>query len=177
MPNLNSKQREELISQLNSGDEVRLEDAIATVKAKGDATLVPDLLTVMVETDDMAVVNAIALTFFDLKDAEALDVLIDHLMDTRFEAVRVQMLTACWQCGLDTSHRLPVFLNVALLGDYMEVLEVLTIIESWDGFDDQLTLKEEVFRFKDAISELEVTEAEDLYMSIIEVLNGYMVGE
>jgi hypothetical protein len=172
---LNKTQREELLVKLRSGDEQQLSDAIATVKKEGDAELVPDLLTVLATTDDMAVANAIAQTFFDLKDPVALDAMIDRLMDERFESIRVQMLTACWQSGIDTSHRLPVFLNVALLGDYMEVLEVLTIIENWDSFHDQLTLKEEIHRFKDAISELEVTESEDLYMSIIEVLNGFNV--
>ncbi|MCF8256256.1 MAG: hypothetical protein K9J06_01800 [Flavobacteriales bacterium] len=174
MPDLNQTEREQLIAQLNSGDGRKVAGAIAKVKAQGDATLIPDLLTVLATTDDMEAASAIALTLFDLKDAEALNVMIDHLMDPRFEPVRVQMLAACWQCGLDTSHRLPVFLNVALLGDYMEVLEVLTIIENWDGFEDQLTLTEEIHRFKDAISELEISEAEDLYMSILEVLNGYI---
>jgi len=174
MPNLDQTQRSELIAQLTSGNEAKLAEAITKVKTVGDATLIPDLLTVLAETDDMAAASAIALTLFDLKDAEALDVMIDHLMDERFQSIRVQMLAACWQCGLDTSHRLPVFLNVALLGDYLEVLEVLTILENWDGFADQLTLREEIHRFKDAISELEISEAEDLYMSIIEVLNGYL---
>lgn len=174
MPNLDQTQRSELIAQLTSGNEAKLAEVISKVKTVGDATLIPDLLTVLAETDDMAAASAIALTLFDLKDAEALDVMIDHLMDERFQSVRVQMLAACWQCGLDTSHRLPVFLNVALLGDYLEVLEVLTIIENWDGFTDQLTLREEIHRFKDAISELEISDAEDLYMSIIEVLNGFL---
>jgi hypothetical protein len=175
MPNLDQTQREQLIAQLTSGNEQKLAEAIALLKSVGDATLIPDLLTVLAETDDMAAASAIALTLFDLKDAGALDVMIDHLMDERFQSIRVQMLAACWQCGLDTSHRLPVFLNVALLGDYLEVLEVLTIIENWDGFADQLTLREEIHRFKDAISELEISDAEDLYMSIIEVLNGYVM--
>lgn len=174
MPNLDQTQRSELIAQLTSGNEAKLAEVISKVKTVGDATLIPDLLTVLAETDDMAAASAIALTLFDLKDAEALDVMIDHLMDERFQSVRVQVLAACWQCGLDTSHRLPVFLNVALLGDYLEVLEVLTIIENWDGFTDQLTLREEIHRFKDAISELEISDAEDLYMSIIEVLNGFL---
>lgn len=175
MPNLDQTQRKALIEQLTSGNEHKLAEAISTVKSDGDAQLIPDLLTVLAETDDMAAASAIALTLFDLKDAEALNVIIDHLMDERFGTIRVQMLAACWQCGLDTSHRLPVFINVALLGDYLEVLEVLTIIENWDGFQDQLTLREEIDRFKDAISELEVSDAEDLYMSIIEVLNGYLI--
>ena len=55
----------------------------------------------------------------------------------------------------------------------MEVLEVLTIAENWDGFPDQLLLKEEIARFRDAMSEMEITEVEDLYLSILEVLVGF----
>lgn len=174
MSDLNQNQHAEIVAKLGSGDERKLAEAIADIKTNGDATLMPDLLTVLAETDDLTVSNAIAQTLFDLKDADALNVLIDHLTDPRFESIRVQMLTACWQCGLDASQRLPVFLNVALMGDYMEVLEVLTIIENWDGFSDQLLLNEELSRFKDAISELPLTESEDLLLSIVAVLNGFV---
>jgi hypothetical protein len=173
MKGLTTTGREELIAKLNSKDELKVKEAVATIKVHGDATLVTDLLTVFAATEDSVTVNAISQLLFDLKDQAALNVLIDHLQDPRFESIRVQMLQACWQCGLETWPRLPVFLNIALLGDYMEVLEVLTIVENWDGFPDQLLLKEGIARFRDAMSEMEITEVEDLYLSIVEVLNQF----
>jgi HEAT repeat protein len=89
MSTLNKTQREELLEKLRSGDEQQLSDAIATVKKEGDAELVPDLLTVLATTDDMAVANAIAQTFFDLKDPVALDAMIDRLMH-HGEAILIQ---------------------------------------------------------------------------------------
>jgi hypothetical protein len=173
MKGLTTTGRDELIAKLNSKDELKVEEAVAAIKVNGDASLITDLLIVLATTDDAVTVNSISQLLFDLKDQAALNVLIDHLQDPRFESIRVQMLQACWQCGLETWPRLPVFLNIALLGDYMEVLEVLTIAENWDGFPDQLLLKEEIARFRDAMSEMEITEVEDLYLSILEVLVGF----
>lgn len=173
MKGLTTTGRDELIAKLNSKDELKVEEAVAAIKVDGDASLITDLLIVLATTDDSVTVNSISQLLFDLKDQAALNVLIDHLQDPRFESIRVQMLQACWQCGLETWPRLPVFLNIALLGDYMEVLEVLTIAENWDGFPDQLLLKEEIARFRDAMSEMEITEVEDLYLSILEVLVGF----
>jgi hypothetical protein len=173
MKGLTTTGRDELIAKLNSKDELKVEEAVAAIKVDGDASLITDLLIVLATTDDAVTVNSISQLLFDLKDQAALNVLIDHLQDPRFESIRVQMLQACWQCGLETWPRLPVFLNIALLGDYMEVLEVLTIAENWDGFPDQLLLKEEIARFRDAMSEMEITEVEDLYLSILEVLVGF----
>jgi len=173
MKGLTTTGRDELIAKLNSKDELKVEEAVAAIKVDGDASLITDLLIVLATTDDAVTVNSISQLLFDLKDQAALNVLIDHLQDPRFESIRVQMLQACWQCGQETWPRLPVFLNIALLGDYMEVLEVLTIAENWDGFPDQLLLKEEIARFRDAMSEMEITEVEDLYLSILEVLVGF----
>lgn len=173
MTGLTKSEHATLIADLSGGNETKVQQAVATIKAKGDASLIPDLLTVLATTEDLFAANALAQLLFDLKDLAALNVLIDHLQDARFENIRVQMLQACWQSGLETWPRLPIFLNVALLGDYMEVLEVLTIVENWDGFPDQLLLKEEIARFRDAMSELEITEVEDLYLSILDVLVGF----
>jgi len=173
MTGLTTSERETIIADLNGGNETKVEQAVTTIKAKGDASLIPELLMVLATTEDLFAANALSQLLFDLKDQAALNVLIDHLQDPRFENIRVQMLQACWQCGLETWPRLPIFLNIALLGDYMEVLEVLTILENWDGFPDQLLLKEEIARFRDAMSELEITEVEDLYLSILEVLVGF----
>jgi hypothetical protein len=164
-----------LLAALQSKDADIVLKAISDLKSLGDASLMPELLTLLANSENDEVQQQVAQLLFDLKDPRALDVLIDHLTDARFATIRVQMLAACWQCGLDTSHRLPALLNVAITTtDYLEVLEVLTIIENWDGISDQLTLREELHRFKDAMSELEISEAEDLMLSIVESLNGFV---
>jgi len=165
--------REQWLSLLKSNDDLQVEEAIAQVKMQGDATVIPDLLSTLATTAHLPTAQAISQVLFDLKDAAALNMLIDNLLNPSYENIRVQMLQACWQCGLDTSHRLPDLINVAIIGDYMEVLEVLTIIENWDKFTDQLMLKEELVRFRDALSEMEITEMEDLYVSISGILSGF----
>jgi len=174
METTENKEHRLMLAALQSGDVDAVAQAVNDIKKGGDAGLMPELLRLLAESRDDAVLQQVAQLLSDLKDPKALDVMIDHLADERFAAIRVQMLAACWQCGLDTSHRLPALLNVALTGDYLEILEVLTIIENWDGVSDQLTLREELHRFKDAMSELEISEAEDLLLSIVEVLNGFV---
>jgi HEAT repeat protein len=174
MEKKDNQQHQRLLAALQSDDAAAVGQAIDDLKASGDASLIPELLKLLAESENEAVLQQVSQLLFDLKDPKALDVLIDHLTDTRFADIRTQMLEACWQCGLDTSHRLPTLLNVAITGSYLEILEVLTIIENWDGMSDQLTLREELHRFKDAMSELEISEAEDLMLSIVEVLNGFV---
>lgn len=175
MEKTENKEHQRLLAALQSGETGAVTQAVSDIKKQGDSSLMPELLRLLTESTDDTVLQQVSLLLFDLKDAQALDVLIDHLTDERFVTIRVQMLAACWQCGLDTSHRLPALLNVAITSrDYLEILEVLTIIENWEGVSDQLTLREEVHRFKDAMSELEISEAEDLMLSIVEVLNGFI---
>jgi hypothetical protein len=173
MNELTQTEQQKLFADLNSLDAQKVDGAIAVIKHKGNGSMLPHLLLILSQTENEHTVNALSQLLFDLKDAEALNVMIDHLGDERLSNIRVQMLAACWQSGLDTSHRLPDLLNVALEGDYMETLEVLTIIENWDGFADSSLLESEIVRFKDALSETDITEVEDLYLSILEVLKGF----
>lgn len=174
MANLTTSQRKDVLTDLYSGDEKRVDAALSTIKQKGDASMVSDLLQIVVGSENEHTVNAVWQLLFTLKDEEAVNALIDFLKDEQFEGIRVMILTACWECGLDTSHRLSDLLNVALEGHYLEVLEVLTIVENWEKIPNQAMLKEETVRFRDALSEKDITETEDLYQSLLSVLDAFI---
>jgi hypothetical protein len=175
MAKIAKNNRDSVVSDLKSENEFLALAAIEKLKKGGDATYIPDLLSVLSLTNHSSIENAIAQLLFDLKDPEALGVVVDQLDNESFSNIRVLMLSACWHTGLDLSNRLPEFISIASTGTYMECLEVLTVIENWEAIADQEMLENEILRLQAFLSESDTPENDEMIFSIIEVMQTFLV--
>lgn len=173
MAKIAKNHKDSIISDLKSENELLALAAIEKIKKGGDASYMPELLRVLSLTKHASIENAIAQLLFDLKDPEAISVLVDQLGNESFLDIRVLMLSACWQTGLDLSHRLPDFITIASTGTYMECLEVLTVIENWEAIADQEVLDNEILRLQACLSESDTPENDEMIFSIIEVMEKF----
>ncbi len=175
MAKISKKDRESVIKDLKSNDEAFALKAVEKIKKGGDATYINDLLEALQATTELGIENAISQLLFDLKDKEALEQIVDQLGNPGFSDVRVLMLSACWQSGVDLNHRLHDFITVASVGNYMECLEVLTVVENWEAVNDQEMLQNEIIRLKAFLSESDTPENDEMIFSILEELEKFVV--
>jgi HEAT repeat protein len=175
MAKISKTNRASLIKDLKSNDETVVLNAIEKVKKGGDVSYMLELLDALTATTEPGIESSISQLLFDLKDKEAIEELVNQLVNPAYEDIRVIMLSACWQSGIDTSHRLPDFVTVVSTGSYIECLEVLTIIENWEDFSNQETLDLELLRLKSLLSESDKPENDEMVFSIIEVLELFIV--
>lgn len=173
MASINKKDREGLVKDLQSNDENVALKAIDKLKRSGDATFIPEILTALKNTTEVGIENALSQMLFDLKDKAAVEELVEQLSNPAFFDIRVIMLSACWQSGFDLSHRLPEFVTVASTGNYMECLEVLTVVENWEGVEDQEMLENETLRLRAYVNESDRPENDEMIFSILEVLEKF----
>ena len=170
---ISKKDREGVIKDLKSNDEKLALKAVTKLKKGADSSYVAEILTALRDTTEIRIENAISQMLFDLKDQEAVEELVTQLTNPEFFDIRVIMLSACWQTGLDLSHRLPDFITVASTGSYMECLEVLTVIENWEGIKNQEMLENETLRLKAFLSESDTPENDEMIFSIEEVMGKF----
>jgi hypothetical protein len=175
MAKISKNTRASVIKDLKSNDEAFALKAIEKVKKGGDATMINDLLTALAETTEVGIENSISQLLFDLKDKGAIERIVNQLQNQAYSDIRVIMLSACWQSGIDVSHRLPELITVVSTGSYMECLEVLTIAENWEGISDQQMLEIEIIRLKSLLSETDTPENDEMIFSLIEVLEKFVV--
>lgn len=175
MAKISKTNRASVIKDLKSDNEIIALAAIDKLKKGGDASYIPEILTALSATTEVAIENAISQMLFDLKDKVAVEELVNQLMNSDYADIRVLMLSACWQSGADLSHRLPDFITVASTGTYMECLEVLTVIENWESIKDQEMLENEIIRFKAYLNESDTPENDEMIFSIIEVMEKFVV--
>lgn len=173
MAGISKKDRPSVIKDLKSNDEKLALGAISKIKKGGDAGFILEILTALRDTSEVGIENAISQMLFDLKDREAIEELVTQLTNPEFAEVRVIMLSACWQCGLNLSHRLPDFITVASMGNYMECLETLTVIENWERIKDSEMLENETLRLRAYLAESDAPENDEMIFSIIEVLERF----
>lgn len=167
--------RVSVINDLKSNNETVALAAVDKLKKAGDATFIPEILSALSSTTEVAIENALAQMLFDLKDKEAVEEVVNQLFTEEFKDIRVLMLSACWQTGMDLSHRLPDLITVVTIGSYMECLEVLTIVENWEAIKDQEMLENEIIRLQAYLSESDTPENDEMIFSIIEVLQQFIV--
>jgi HEAT repeat protein len=175
MAKIAKNNRESVISDLKSENELLALAAIEKLKKGGDASYIPAILSALSQTNEISIENGIAQLLFDLKDPEALNELVNQLSSESFSDIRLLMLSACWHTGLDLSHRLPEFITIASTGSYMECLEVLTVIENWEAVADQEMLENEILRLQAFLSESDTPENDEMIFSIIEVMETFLV--
>lgn len=173
MSKLNTEKRAALVTDLMSENETIALAAIEKVKKSGDAAMVPSILKALASTKEISIENALSQLLFDLKDKEAVEELVNQLQNPEFSEIRVLMLSACWQTGMDMSHRLSDFITIACTGTYMECLEVLTVIENWETIKDQDMLENETIRLKSYLSESDTPENDEMIFSILEVMENF----
>jgi len=175
MAKISKTNRASVIKDLKSNDEAFALKAIEKIKKGGDASYINDVLEALLATTEIGIESSISQLLFDLKDKEAVEELVNQLSNPSFADIRVLILSACWQSGIDLNHRLADFVTVATVGSYMECLEVLTVIENWEAIKDQEMLENETIRLKAFLSESDTPENDEMIFSIVEELEKFVV--
>ncbi len=122
----------ELRSGLASPDENEVQKAVESAREEGDARIVPDLIEVWAVTENEDIRNSIINIFYDLKDSEATEHLLEALDHPDIQD-RSDLLAVFWNSRLDGSDKIDKFTEIAVEGSYQEAFEALTAIEEMEG--------------------------------------------
>lgn len=160
---------------MTSLDEAVVNKALDKIRKSGDHTFVGPLMQRLVTGDNTLVHAMIIQLFQDLKDKPSMEILLDEMVDSKFNDLRPKLLECVWQSGIDVRHRLDSIIDINLQGDYLVCLETLTIVENFDpGIDDE-TLNRNIEKMKVHMLE-DADTSDELRLSLIEVLENFRVG-
>ncbi|HLP56830.1 MAG TPA: hypothetical protein VK151_17455 [Fluviicola sp.] len=151
--NSNSKQHQlkvgQLLTDLRSGDELKVGAAIKSFHVHGDAGVIAPLVEVwrggLSEENTAAMMEL----FEGLKDSSTVAPLMDAFRDEANAPIKRQLLSAFWNSKLDFSAYLSDFVLFAIDGDFLDAFEAITLIEQFETLvpesaimESQLLLKE-----------------------------------
>jgi hypothetical protein len=99
------------------------------IRNSGSVKMLPILFELINNKTDAVVRNEIIRLLSDLKNQDAVPLIVDSINKQDFGEYLPTVVAACWQSGLDFSDHLRSFANLFIHADFITSLEAFTVIE------------------------------------------------
>ena len=107
--------------------------AIEQIKQEGDISIVPELLDILLQSQDSNTITNLTALLSDVKESDFKTVLMDKLINATSDSGKANLLRICWESAIDFSEYLDVFIDMLLNDDFITALEASTVIENLQG--------------------------------------------
>ena len=112
--------KQDILKQLSSNDMDVVRGAIEQIKQEGDISIAPELLDILLQSQDPNMITNLTALLSDVKESD-------------FKTVLMDKLRICWESAIDFSEYLDVFVDMLLHEDFITALEASTVIENLHG--------------------------------------------
>lgn len=132
----------EIKTKLFSPDTLVVLEALNSLKNKGNKYYMPILFELLLSKPETEVEKEIIQLLGTIKDKEAVSVFIHALSEAKFKPVRKEILSACWQNGLDFSSAIDIFADIVINDEWEVAFEAFTVIENMEHLPAKDDFKE-----------------------------------
>jgi len=151
-----SKVNQEIKNRLFSANTHEVIAAINLLKEKGNKDYLPILFELLVNNPEDEVKKAILTLFGTVKDNETIPLFVEALQEDKFRSIRKEILTTCWQNGLDFSSHLELLIDIIVSDEWEIAFEAFTLIENMEHFPPE----NEMYQIKLKIASILKTSAD-----------------
>lgn len=116
--------------------------ALNTLKDKGNKEYLPILFELLLSKPESEIEKEISKLLGTVKDKDTISVFIEALKEEKFKPIRKEILTTCWQNGLDFSSHINVFVDLIINDEWAVAFEAFTVIENLKHFPPAEEFKE-----------------------------------
>lgn len=137
-----------LLADVQSGVPAKVRTALDALQVSGKDTIIEPLIrSIALQTDEESIEEIIEF-LSSLKSTSASKEVMACLRNPELSEFKIQVLSTIWNSPLDYSEYLAEFVEMAVTGDFLVLIECLTIIENLNGpfeeadiLESQLLLK------------------------------------
>lgn len=160
-----------LQKDLLSGDKDKVVAAIKKVAKDGNASIIDALLQATFKSGFPEALEEGKKILFNIKDQGVVVEILNALKGEDFVEYRADIAASIWEAGLNAEDRLIDLVEIAVVSDYMTIVEITTIIENIEsGFPyDEVT--EASLVINEHLHEIEDESRIALLSSLAETLN------
>lgn len=124
---------DDIIANLRSGNPEIVIQSIEELKEKGTAGHFTVLMNLLHETSHSEIKKKIISLFAELKSTDTVPLLMSSIQNKEYSEERKDLVSCCWQNGMNYSSYLPVFVDLVINEEFPTALEALTVIENMYG--------------------------------------------
>ena len=122
----------QLKEDLSSSNDSVITKALTKTRAKGNEQLIDPLVELYTQTENQKIKEEIKSIFSELKNKDILDFFLPHLSEGSNE-VKELILFSIWSSRIDMNDHIPELIEASCSGNYMVILEALTVLENLEG--------------------------------------------
>ena len=122
----------QLKEDLSSSNDSVVKKALIKTRAKGNEQLIEPLIDLYSSTENLKIKEEIKSIFSELKSKDILEFLLPPLSEGSNE-VKELILFSIWSSGIDMTDHIPELIESSCSGNYMVILEALTVLENLEG--------------------------------------------
>ncbi len=126
--------------------------AINEIKNRGNSLYLPILFELLKTNTDKEVEEEIVNLLGTVKEKESVNSFMRAIEDEKFKTIRKQLLTACWQNGLDFSTFLPVFVDQIINEDWEIAFEAFTIVDNLETLPSEGIVNVAIEKIRNAMN-------------------------
>ena len=139
------KKVKSILNDINSGEPKKIIKGLMALKVNGDDQVIVPILDLWNNGVTSEVEKEIITFINDIRSSTSSQIIMDALLDKKYHAIQLPLLTTIWNSLVDYSEYLVEFVSLAVQSDFMIVLECLTIIENMKGpFEEHHILDAEI---------------------------------
>ncbi|MES2629562.1 MAG: HEAT repeat domain-containing protein [Bacteroidota bacterium] len=162
----------ELIKKLTDEDDEVIIATLELLKDKGNATVVPALLDLLLTEPSYSITQQILELLNNMKVPAAMDMFLQLFAEKKYSPVHHHLLSVLWNgtFGSKVNHHLLDIVKIGVSGDYRTMVEALTVIENLEAPFDEEQLLEGISFGKDFLATQKDSEKSVLVKELVALL-------
>ena len=140
-----------ILKVLRSADADKVIESLDELRVSGRTSDIPILLEMLHLSQDKEIKSKILALFANLKESDAIPLMIEAIQNERYAPELKQLVSCCWENGLDYSHYLPLFVDLLIESDFLVAFEAYTVITNLITTIDQTKIDTEVEKLNQAM--------------------------
>ena len=170
--NSTSNKLKNQIQSLRSGNRSAILTTLNELRRDGNVSILPDLFDLLLEQEDEQIISDIRSLLSDLKDMDAVPVLVEAIGNKDNSKILTILVSACWQNGLSYGKQIDTFAEVVITGEYEAAIEAFTVIEEAIGDLEQDERDQLMTNFKSRVKDVD-EQKKPLLSELVKVIANY----
>jgi hypothetical protein len=117
-----------VLKELSFADPETVLETLDGLRESGKVTDIPVLIELMNRTQNPEIKSKIAGLFGNLKEKEAVPLMIEAIQNPKYTSILKELVSSCWENGLNFSQYFSVFVDLLIGNDLIISFEAYTVI-------------------------------------------------
>ena len=156
-----------ILKGLHSADADKVIETLEELRAVGKSSDIPILAELLHTSQEKEIKSKITSLFANLKEKESVPYIIEAINNQRYAPELRQLISSCWENGLDFTNYLSLFVDLLIEGDFLVALEAFTVITNMSETIDQQMIDTEIEKLDQAMK----TTAEEKKVLMLDVID------